>query len=70
MIHFFVPSGLHLHVIRLNLDEIGKSHRKVFEPLRAAGIGVNLHYIPAYRQPYYEQFGFKAGYYSENEKYQ
>lgn len=62
-------SGLHLYVIRLKLDEIGKSHCEVFEALRAAGIGVNLHYIPVYRQPYYERFGFKAGQYPEAEQY-
>jgi len=62
-------SGLHLYVIRLKLAEIGKTHRQVFEALRAAGIGVNLHYIPVYRQPYYEDMGFKAGYCPEAERY-
>ena len=62
-------SGLHLYVIRLKLDEIGKNHCEVFEVLRAAGIGVNLHYIPVYRQPYYERLGFKAGYCPEAEQY-
>ena len=62
-------SGLHLYVIRLKLSEIGKTHREVFEALRAAGIGVNLHYIPAYMQPYYERLGFKAGYCPEAEQY-
>ena len=62
-------SGLHLYVIRLNLDELDKRHREVFESMRAAGIGVNLHYIPVYRQPYYEELGFKRGYCPEAEKY-
>ena len=62
-------SGLHLYVVRLKLDEIGKTHRQVFEALRAAGIGVNLHYIPVYRQPYYEGLGFKAGHCAQAEKY-
>ncbi|MGO8755123.1 MAG: UDP-4-amino-4,6-dideoxy-N-acetyl-beta-L-altrosamine transaminase [Gallionellaceae bacterium] len=62
-------SGLHLYVVRLRLDQIGRSHREVFEALHAAGIGVNLHYIPVYRQPYYEQLGFKAGYCPEAEQY-
>lgn len=62
-------SGLHLHVIRLKLGEIGSTHRQVFEALRAAGIGVNLHYIPVHRQPYYEGLGFKAGYCPEGERY-
>jgi UDP-4-amino-4,6-dideoxy-N-acetyl-beta-L-altrosamine transaminase len=62
-------SGLHLYIIRLKLEEISKTHRQVFEALRAGGIGVNLHYIPVYRQPYYVDLGFKAGYCPEAEKY-
>ena len=62
-------SGLHLYVIRLNLNAIHKTHREVFELLRDANIGVNLHYIPVYRQPYYEELGFKAGYCPEAENY-
>ncbi|WP_289117317.1 UDP-4-amino-4,6-dideoxy-N-acetyl-beta-L-altrosamine transaminase [uncultured Idiomarina sp.] len=53
-------SGLHLYVIRLKLNELSVSHKRVFEFLREQGIGVNLHYIPVHTQPYYEQFGFKA----------
>ncbi len=62
-------SGLHLYVIRLTLAQISKSHRQIFEELRASDIGVNLHYIPVYRQPYYEGLGFKAGYCPEAERY-
>jgi len=62
-------SGLHLYVIRLKRDKIGKTHRQVFERLRAANIGVNLHYIPVHCQPYYESLGFKAGYCPEAEQY-
>jgi len=62
-------SGLHLYVIRLKRDKIGKTHRQVFERLRAANIGVNLHYIPVHCQPYYEGLGFKAGYCPEAEQY-
>lgn len=62
-------SGLHLYVIRLNLKGIHKTHREVFEALRADGIGVNLHYIPVYRQPYYEGLGFEAGLCPEAERY-
>ncbi|MCG3110391.1 MAG: UDP-4-amino-4,6-dideoxy-N-acetyl-beta-L-altrosamine transaminase [Candidatus Manganitrophus sp. SB1] len=62
-------SGMHLYVIRLKLGEIGKSHRAVFEAMRAAGIGVNLHYIPVHLQPYYERFGFKPGAYPAAEEY-
>jgi UDP-4-amino-4,6-dideoxy-N-acetyl-beta-L-altrosamine transaminase len=53
-------SGLHLYVIRLQLNKIDKSHRQVFESLREQGIGVNLHYIPVHTQPYYEAMGFSV----------
>jgi dTDP-4-amino-4,6-dideoxygalactose transaminase len=62
-------SGLHLYVIRFKLNEIRKSHREVFEALRTAGIGVNLHYIPVHTQPYYQQCGFRWGSFPEAEQY-
>ena len=62
-------SALHLYVIRLQLDKINKIHKQVFEALRAANIGVNLHYIPIYQQPYYQQFGYAITDYPESEKY-
>ena len=39
-------SAWHLYVIRLHRNEIKLSRRQVFDALRAAGIGVNVHYIP------------------------
>ena len=62
-------SGLHLYVIRLQLDQIGKTHRQAFEALRALGIGVNLHYIPVHTQPYYQRMGFQTGDFPEAERY-
>lgn len=62
-------SALHLYVIRLKLDKIGKTHLEVFSALRAAQIGVNLHYIPIYHQPYYEKMGFQKGYCNQAELY-
>lgn len=62
-------SGLHLYVVRLKLNRINKTHRKVFEMLRADGIGVNLHYIPVYLQPYYKNLGFRIGHCPEAEQY-
>jgi len=62
-------SGLHLYVIRLKLDEIRKTQKEVFKALHKQGIGVNLHYIPVYRQPYYEKIGFRPGYCQEAEQY-
>lgn len=62
-------SGCHLYVIRLKLDEINTTHRQVYEALRKADIQVNLHYIPVYRQPYYEQMGFRVGHCPKAEQY-
>ena len=62
-------SGLHLYVIRLQLDKSDKNHRQVFEALREQGIGVNLHYIPVHTQPYYQNMGFKQGDFPAAESY-
>lgn len=62
-------SGLHLYVIRLQLQKIDKTHREVFDLLREHGIGVNLHYIPVHTQPYYQRMGFKQGDFPQSEKY-
>ena len=59
-------SGLHLYVIRL---QAGAQHAAVFDALRAAGIGVNLHYIPVHTQPYYQRMGFRQGDFPEAERY-
>ncbi|WP_167469909.1 UDP-4-amino-4,6-dideoxy-N-acetyl-beta-L-altrosamine transaminase [Vibrio aquaticus] len=62
-------SGLHLFVIRLQLEDISLSHKQVFDALRKRGIGVNLHYIPVHTQPYYQNMGFEQGSFPEAEKY-
>ena len=51
-------SAFHLYVIRLQLNNISRSHRQVFEFLIDRNIGVNLHYIPVYKHPYYQNIGF------------
>ena len=62
-------SAFHLYVIRLQLDRISKTHRQVFEELRLANIGVNLHYIPVHTHPHYQAMGFKLGDFLEAERY-
>lgn len=62
-------SGLHLYVIRLHLDKIGKSQKSVFSTMQASGIGVNLHYIPIHTHPFYQRIGFKNGDFTEAERY-
>jgi UDP-4-amino-4,6-dideoxy-N-acetyl-beta-L-altrosamine transaminase len=62
-------SGLHLYVVCLQLAAIPASYRQVYETMRATGILVNLHYIPVYRQPFYEAMGFEPGYCPQAERY-
>jgi dTDP-4-amino-4,6-dideoxygalactose transaminase len=62
-------SSFHLYIVRLHLDRIAKTHRQVFEEMRAAGIQVNLHYMPVHLQPYYRKMGFKQGDFPEAEQY-
>lgn len=54
-------SGWHLYVLRINESKIGVSRRQVFDALRAENIGVNVHYIPVYWQPYYRNLGYNKG---------
>jgi UDP-4-amino-4,6-dideoxy-N-acetyl-beta-L-altrosamine transaminase len=59
-------SALHLYPIRLHEPA---RRRQVFEDLRAAGIGVNVHYIPVHLQPYYRRMGFAPGDFPHAEAY-
>jgi UDP-4-amino-4,6-dideoxy-N-acetyl-beta-L-altrosamine transaminase len=62
-------SGMHLYVIRLQLDKISRSHLQVFNALRDLGIGVNLHYIPVHTQPHYQLMGFQPGDFPQAQSY-
>jgi UDP-4-amino-4,6-dideoxy-N-acetyl-beta-L-altrosamine transaminase len=62
-------SSYHLYIIQLNLNKIKKTQPEIYDELRNSGILVNLHYIPVYRQPFYESMGFEAGYCPESEAY-
>jgi UDP-4-amino-4,6-dideoxy-N-acetyl-beta-L-altrosamine transaminase len=59
-------SAWHLYVIQVSDSS---RRREIFEYLREEGIGVNVHYIPVYRQPWYQQLGFQPGYCPNAEKY-
>ncbi len=62
-------SSYHLYPIRVQKANCGKTQAQVSDALISANINVNLHYIPVYRQPYYEAMGFKAGYCPQAERY-
>ncbi len=50
-----VDSGWHLYIIQV----LRHDRREFFEKMREKGIGVNVHYIPVYRHPYYREHGYK-----------
>jgi UDP-4-amino-4,6-dideoxy-N-acetyl-beta-L-altrosamine transaminase len=58
-------SARHLFVVRVPADR----HAEIFSRLRARDIGVNLHYIPVYRQPYFKSLGLGACDCPEAERY-
>jgi dTDP-4-amino-4,6-dideoxygalactose transaminase len=62
-------SSCHLYVARLDLVSLQASLKQVFDRMRSAGILVNLHYIPVYRHPYYEKFGYERRDYPVAEAY-
>ncbi len=58
-------SAFHLYIIQVDADR----RLSIFNALRAAGIGVNLHYIPVHTQPYYRGLGFTDGMFAQAERY-
>lgn len=61
-------SAFHLYVVR-TLDDDPARHRQVFDAMRAAGVGVNLHYTPVHLQPDFQRLGFGPGMFPEAERY-
>lgn len=54
-------SSWHLYIIRLNLEKLSASRKVIFDSLRRENIGVNVHYIPVYYHPYYQELNYKKG---------
>lgn len=62
-------SAYHLFPVRIHNVSREDARKKVFDAMRAAGIGVNVLYIPVHTQPYYRDLGFKWGDFPESEAY-
>lgn len=62
-------SALHLYPIQLDRSRSTLTRRQLFDGLRAAGIGVNVHYIPVHTQPHYRRLGFAPGQFPVAEAY-
>lgn len=59
-------SSLHLYPILLEEEN---KRKNLFEHMRAHNIGVNVHYIPVYKQPYFQKMGFAYDYCPNAEDY-
>ena len=62
-------SACHLYIIRIPNKSESFSRLQAFERFRSNGIGVNVHYIPVYRQPYYKKFNYNYDDFPEAENY-
>lgn len=54
-------SSWHLYLIRLDLEKLTVTRKEIFEALIKENIGVNVHYIPVYWMPYYQELGYSKG---------
>lgn len=62
-------SSLHLYPIQIDSEKTNKDRKDVFLELRQKNIGVNVHYIPVYLQPFYREKGFQPGLCPQSELY-
>lgn len=54
----YAKSSWHLYPIKLK-DKYKNKKREIFAKLRENGLGVQVHYIPVYKHPYYQELGYK-----------
>ena len=62
-------SAWHLYIVGWNSERSGLTRAQAFMRLRDADIGVNVHYIPVYLQPFYRERGFRPGHARNAEAY-
>jgi UDP-4-amino-4,6-dideoxy-N-acetyl-beta-L-altrosamine transaminase len=62
-------SAWHLYAVEIDPAGTVASRADVFGALRAAQIGVNVHYIPIHTQPHYRRLGFARGDFPAAERY-
>lgn len=62
-------SAWHLYAVEIDKQRSKLSRAELFAALRAANIGVNVHYIPIHTQPYYQRLGFCVGDFPAAEAY-
>lgn len=51
----------HLYVIRLNTELLTVGRDEIYAALTAENIGLQVHYMPVYWHPYYQELGYEKG---------
>lgn len=51
-------SSWHLYMLWVDFEKAGISKKTFFEEMRKKNIFLNVHYIPVYKHPYYQQNGY------------
>ena len=51
-------SSYHLYVVQVDFDSLHISKEELFLKMREKGVGLQLHYIPINKQPYYQSLGY------------
>lgn len=54
-------STRHLYILRIKPEKLSIDRRGFFDALAAENIMCNVHYIPIYLQPYYQEMGYPKG---------
>lgn len=56
----YAYSAYHLYPVRIR-EKFKGLRKELFDRMRNKGVGLQVHYIPVYRHPYYQGLGYKAG---------
>ncbi|MDT3427986.1 UDP-4-amino-4,6-dideoxy-N-acetyl-beta-L-altrosamine transaminase [Paenibacillus forsythiae] len=62
-------SSWHLYILRWIPEHFSAGRDVIFNELRSLNIGVHVHYIPVYLQPYYQRMGYRDGICPNAEQY-
>ena len=62
-------SSYHLYVVQVDFNRLNISKVDLFNQLREKNIGIQLHYIPINKQPYYKELGYGNEYTPVMDKY-
>ena len=62
-------SGIHLYILRIDFNNLGKSRAEVMHEMKSMGIGSQVHYIPVPMHPFYKKLGHSYKDYPVSLKY-